>query len=225
MKFVIVARNNRQRTIRDRTYKSSRSSFIPCSHEPRLLAVLICPAAPMFSSRLPHAAAKNCARSSVTYSSSELAATILGKGNPSSGIGIKPFVPGGYNGASTSLGATSNAPFTRYFVCADQCATVAHPKLCATSTTSLPASCTAASSAVTHSGPFWCFPIALFHAHEALVLALPVGLPMLHAGVPQTGNKEYANWIHFGFIIAQSRLCMRLRPSAHPLPTGSPIQF
>ena len=58
-------------------------------------------------------AAKNLARSKLTYLSFVLAATMLRKGSGSSGIGAKPFVSKVYVSASTSLGATSKAPAIR----------------------------------------------------------------------------------------------------------------
>src|SRR5438105_15153117 len=62
--------------------------------------------------------------------------------------------PGGYDGASTSLGATSSAPRTLWIEArgdAAQCATSAQPRLCAASTTGRGAAATAVSSVRTQS--------------------------------------------------------------------------
>ena len=55
----------------------------------------MCPAAPMFTKMLPQASAKRCARSMVTYSSSVLETTMLGKGRRAIGIGVHPVGPFG----------------------------------------------------------------------------------------------------------------------------------
>src|SRR3954465_8865833 len=70
---------------------NSRRSFCPSGHSPIFESELMCPARPIFTNRLPHASAKNFARSSETHSSSALATSVEGNGNRFSGIGLKPF--------------------------------------------------------------------------------------------------------------------------------------
>lgn len=126
-----------------RVFRSAR----PSGQLPRSLPLLMCPASPIITNSLPHLFANVFARESVTYGSFELATTILRNRSRSSGIGLKPLGPDGKLGASGSLGATRSAPRMGLEESPTaQCATSAHPVLCATSTVSGPANATARSS-------------------------------------------------------------------------------
>src|SRR5205823_8111439 len=140
-----------------------------------------------------HAVAKACARMTVTNGSFELATTTLGNGSPTSGIGANPVGPNGKLAASGSLGATRSAPRTLPpEQPTAQCATSAHPALCATSKISGPVRSSAWSEPRYPIGTVRRFPVILDNTFHGLIPGFPAALPMAGIGVIKAWKNERA---------------------------------